>query len=114
MPPVSPQPSAAVAGIGRPAQFFDMLRDAGYRIVKTIAFPDHHRYDARDVARIQAAARQAGAAVVLTTAKDAVRFAALGALPFTLVPIPMRIVVEGWDGLTASIDLAIRRARGQA
>lgn len=115
MSPVTPlSPVLAVAGIGRPEQFFGMLRDAGYRLADTIAFADHHRYNARDVARIEAAVRGAGAAVVLTTEKDAVRFEPLGALPFTLTAVPMRLEVDGWDALTASLGAALDRARGHA
>ena len=105
-------PGLAVAGIGHPAQFFGMLRDAGYQVEATIAFPDHHRYTASDIARIAAAVRSAGAATVLTTEKDAVRFEALGTLPFTLTPVAMRLDVDGWDVLTAALDAALRRARG--
>ena len=36
-------------------------------------FGDHHRFGARDVRRIAAAAKSAAEAVVLTTDKDAVR-----------------------------------------
>ena len=107
-------PGLAVAGIGDPAQFFGMLRDAGYQLVETITFADHHPYDARDIARIAAAARGRGADVVLTTEKDAVRFEPLGRLPFTLTPVAMRLHVDGWDSLTASLDAGIRRARGGA
>jgi tetraacyldisaccharide 4'-kinase len=101
----------AVAGIGRPGQFFDMLPGAGYRVAGTMTFPDHHRYDPKDVARIDAAARAVGADVVVTTAKDAVRFEPLGALPFSLVPIRMSLQFDGWDQLTASIVAAIERRR---
>jgi hypothetical protein len=52
--------------------------------------------------------------MVLTTDKDAVRFESLGTLPFTLTPVALQLDVVGWDALTASIDAAIRRARGLA
>jgi tetraacyldisaccharide 4'-kinase len=107
-------PVVAVAGIGNPQQFFGLLRDAGYQLVDTIAFADHHRYDARDVARIAAVGRAAGTSVVVTTAKDAVRFEPLGPLPFTLVPATMRLDVSGWDVLAVSIEHALHRARGMA
>jgi tetraacyldisaccharide 4'-kinase len=115
--PIAPAPGApslALAGIGNPEQFFGMLRDAGYRVETTMTFPDHHRYTPSDVARITAAARRAGATTVLTTAKDAVRFEALGPLPFTVTPIAMRLRIDGWGSLTASLDQAVRRARGVA
>ena len=115
LPPVSPlSPAIAVAGIGNPQQFFDMLRDAGYRVETSLAFADHHRYVPADLARIAAAARAVGSSVVWTTEKDAVRFEPLGALPFTVVAVPMRLDVGNWDALTASLDAALCRARGVA
>jgi tetraacyldisaccharide 4'-kinase len=107
-------PGLAVAGIGDPAQFFAMLRDAGYAVGATLAFADHHPYTSADVARIARAARDAGATVVLTTEKDAVRFEALGPLPFTVIPVAMRLDVDGWDVLTAAVRQSLRRARGAA
>jgi tetraacyldisaccharide 4'-kinase len=113
-PNASGAPGVAVAGIGDPARFFDMLRDAGYRVEATMAFADHHPFTAADVARIDATVREARAAVVLTTCKDAVRFESLGSLPFTVAPVAMRLEVDGWDALTASLVQAIRRVRGSA
>lgn len=104
----------AVAGIGQPDRFFSMLRDAGYRMAFTMPFPDHHRYTSADVARLEETARAAGADMVVTTAKDAVRFEALGPLPFTLVTVPMRLVVEPWERLGAAVDAALERARTRA
>lgn len=34
----------AAAGIGQPERFFTMLRQAGLRLARTLALPDHHRY----------------------------------------------------------------------
>ena len=63
----------AVAGIARPERFFDDVRAAGFDIVRAMAFPDHHRYSRRDVRRLQAEARRAGAQAIVTTDKDFVR-----------------------------------------
>lgn len=65
----------AFAGIGRPAKFFATLEDLGCRIVARHAFPDHHPYRRAAVERLRAAAKTAGA-VLVTTAKDAVRLPA--------------------------------------
>ncbi|MEL6980039.1 MAG: tetraacyldisaccharide 4'-kinase [Pseudomonadota bacterium] len=63
----------AFAGIGRPEKFFDTLRDLGADLVETTAFPDHHRYSAAMLQRLEARA-QARGATLATTEKDAVRF----------------------------------------
>jgi tetraacyldisaccharide 4'-kinase len=104
----------AVAGIARPEQFFEMLRVAGYQVAQTLAFADHHRYRLNDLARIAAAARDAGVEAVVTTQKDAVRFEPLAPLPFMLRSIPMSLVIDQWDALAASVEEAVRRTREPA
>ena len=86
----------AVAGIARPERFFADLTSVGWEVVGTMAFRDHHPFTRRDIARIAAAARRAAAAIVLTTEKDAVRFAAcdLGDLPLAAVPLHVGIEPE--------------------
>ena len=83
----APGPAMAIAGIARPQQFFEDLRSAGYRIVKTLGFRDHHRYSRRDVDRLVRDARMAGAEAILTTEKDFVRL-----LPFRPFALPVRCV----------------------
>ncbi|MCU0970695.1 MAG: tetraacyldisaccharide 4'-kinase [Gammaproteobacteria bacterium] len=75
----------AVAGIGNPERFFALLRSHG-AVVEGRAFPDHHRFHARDI-------EAPGDEPVIMTEKDAVkceRFA--GArhwmLPVEAVPDP--------------------------
>jgi len=63
----------AVAGIARPARFFDVLGRQGCSVVHTIAFPDHHWFRPRDLERVAGAVREHGADLVVTTEKDAVR-----------------------------------------
>jgi tetraacyldisaccharide 4'-kinase len=63
----------AFAGIARPERFFNALRSLGYEVARELTFPDHHWYTARDILRIQAAARETGATLTITTGKDAVR-----------------------------------------
>ncbi|HKB13375.1 MAG TPA: tetraacyldisaccharide 4'-kinase [Vicinamibacterales bacterium] len=78
-----------VAAIARPDRFVADVEAAGWEISGVLSFRDHHRFDARDVARIGAEARAKGSAVVLTTEKDAVRLVAcnLGDLPIASVPL---------------------------
>jgi tetraacyldisaccharide 4'-kinase len=82
-----------VAGIARPDRFFSDLVASGWDVVGTAAFRDHHRFTRADVIRIEREARKAAAAIVLTTAKDAVRLVAndLGALPMAFVPLTASI-----------------------
>ena len=78
----------AFAGIARPERFFNALRSLGYEVARELAFPDHHWYTAGDVARIQAAAREANAPLIVTTEKDAVR------CDLECVVLPMTVAVE--------------------
>jgi tetraacyldisaccharide 4'-kinase len=63
---------AAFAGIGRPEKFFMTLRRLGALLAMTQAFPDHHPYDADEIARMRQMAVRENARLV-TTAKDWVR-----------------------------------------
>jgi tetraacyldisaccharide 4'-kinase len=87
----APQRVVAFAGIARPDRFFNALRSLGYDVARELTFPDHHWYTARDVARIQAAARDAGEALIVTTEKDAVR------CPLQCATLPMSVAIEPAD-----------------
>lgn len=65
------RPVAAFSGIARPEQFIRDLQKLRLQIMWQRDFPDHHRYTAADLAAINAAAMQAGAAALITTEKDA-------------------------------------------
>jgi tetraacyldisaccharide 4'-kinase len=81
----------AFAGIARPERFFKALRSLGYDVARELTFPDHHWYTARDVGRIEAAARDAGEALIITTEKDAVR------CPLQCATLPMSVAIEPAD-----------------
>ena len=76
--PACDGPVAAFCGIARPEQFFAGLERAGLRLAARITFPDHHWYTARDLERVFAGARAAGAAALITTEKDLIRIGAAG------------------------------------
>jgi tetraacyldisaccharide 4'-kinase len=69
----APRRVLAVAGIARPERFFEALRTEGWEVAGERAYRDHHWYSATDIGEIQRAARQAGADLIVTTEKDAVR-----------------------------------------
>ena len=69
-------PSARVAAfcaVGNPASFFESLRGAGYEVAVERAFPDHHVYSQDEIDALIRSAKDAGAEVLVTTAKDAVK-----------------------------------------
>jgi tetraacyldisaccharide 4'-kinase len=93
----------AVAGIAHPENFFEMLRSAGATVVGTLPFPDHHRYGENDIATIDRRVRETDARLVLTTEKDAVKFAALGALPFGWHAVPLALQFDPPDVVFESV-----------
>ena len=93
----------AVAGIANPDRFVDALRDAGWQVADSLTFPDHHRYTRADVDRIARRMQQSGAEAVFTTDKDAVRFEALGPVPFPLYRVPLVVTFEPAEALFESV-----------
>jgi tetraacyldisaccharide 4'-kinase len=90
-----------VAGIANPHRFADDVRAAGWVVAGEQWFPDHHSFIAGDVARIAARVTESKAEAVLTTEKDAVRFEALGSMPFPLYAVPLSVA---FDPPTALFD----------
>ena len=102
-------PIVAVAGIARPQRFFAALRAAGFTVARELVFRDHHWFDERDIARVESEANAAGARMVITTEKDAVRLAAFE-LP-AWAYLPMRATVSPVDELSTWLRQRIDRAR---
>jgi tetraacyldisaccharide 4'-kinase len=73
----------AIAGIGDPRRFFDLLRRLGFAPV-CHAFPDHHRY-------VRADLELTGATAILMTEKDAVKCAVFADARCWYLPIRARI-----------------------
>jgi len=94
------QPMLAFCGLGNPRQFFRLLEQLAPAKLHTIVFPDHHRYDHRDIDRIKSAARRGGAAYIATTAKDAIN------LPRHLAPSNL-IVINIRMALPPTLESAI-------
>lgn len=93
----------AVAGVANPARFVDALGDSGWTVADSVFFPDHHRFARADIERIASKVQTSGADAVFTTDKDAVRFEALGALPFALYRVPLVVTFEPAEALFESV-----------
>jgi len=86
----APAPGASVvalAAIARPERFSQALQSAGFTVLRSLTFRDHHQFSLRDVAAAASAMRESGASAVLTTEKDAVRL-----LPYRPLPVPIAYV----------------------
>ncbi|HEV7700040.1 MAG TPA: tetraacyldisaccharide 4'-kinase [Pyrinomonadaceae bacterium] len=82
----------AFCGLGSPDNFFSLLRKNAIEVAGSLAFRDHYVYLQRDIERIEAAASEAGADSLVTTAKDAVKLAEHRfTLPCYVIEIGMEI-----------------------
>lgn len=76
--PATPlQPAGAFCGVGNAESFFNQLRGAGYELVLTRSFPDHHQYKQSDVDALAREAASQGVVSWITTAKDAIKLRSL-------------------------------------
>lgn len=102
-----------VSGVGNPDAFAAGVRTLGARVAGRADFDDHHEYSQSDVAAIASRAREVAAEVVVTTAKDAVKLAAL-AWPGDAPPLRVlgvAAVVTGENALwTKLLDEALAAA----
>ncbi|RTL86589.1 MAG: tetraacyldisaccharide 4'-kinase [Hyphomicrobiales bacterium] len=97
----------AFAGIGRPEKFFRTLENVGAELVARRAFPDHHRFSARDLDRLATLARRHEARLV-TTEKDVVRLPE-GATEVDVLPV--RLVFDDADAVAAALAARLSAAR---
>jgi tetraacyldisaccharide 4'-kinase len=89
------QPVAAFCGIGNPESFFNQLSREGYALVFTRAFADHHNYNQSDLDQLIRKAKNHGANVLISTAKDALKLASLKLeLPCYILDIKISITDE--------------------
>lgn len=64
-------PFFAFCGLGNPDAFLRDLRNWGLAVCGQAIFPDHHRYESRDIAKIMQEGQRAGSNAFVTTEKDA-------------------------------------------
>ena len=107
-------PCFAFCGIARPENFFAQLRGAGVSLAGTHAFRDHHRYAAGDIQQLLELRRTAGAAIFLTTEKDAVNLGErIGELaPIHVVPVHMEL--RDADAAVDALLARIKRLKSQS
>ncbi len=86
-------PLLAVSGIGNPESFVTSLHEAGYEVVSSLSYDDHHDYTDDDLIEMwkEAFAHQAKGLVI--TEKDAVKLAQLPAA----LTMPLPVLVLGVD-----------------
>jgi tetraacyldisaccharide 4'-kinase len=108
-------PVLAYAGIGRPEKFFAALADAGAIVMRSVPFPDHHRFSETEATELLSRAEAEGLRLV-TTEKDLARLA--GAKGTALVRLrerssafPVVLVFENPAAVGEMVAEAMRRHR---
>jgi tetraacyldisaccharide 4'-kinase len=89
---IGSRPAFAFCGLGNPQNFVDLLEQNDIAVNGSIAFRDHHIYSQKDIERIESEAKIAGADILLTTAKDAVKLSHFKfQIPCFVVEIEMNV-----------------------
>ncbi|MBK7394077.1 MAG: tetraacyldisaccharide 4'-kinase [Chloracidobacterium sp.] len=70
---IGSRPAFAFCGLGNPENFFKLFLRNNITVNGQLAFRDHYVYSRKDIEKIKNEARDAGAEVLLTTTKDAVK-----------------------------------------
>jgi tetraacyldisaccharide 4'-kinase len=83
----------AVSGIAAPEAFETTLRELGADVVDHLAWPDHHRFGAEDARTIRAWCDACPEAVLITTAKDRVRWPEDAPVPAVLT-VKLEVAAE--------------------
>lgn len=95
----------AFAGIASPSAFRGTLDELGARVEAAIAFRDHHWYDERDLAALEARAEVPGIDGLVTTEKDWVRLRALRPCRRPLYVVSVRLdLLSGHDAWLAAFE----------
>jgi tetraacyldisaccharide 4'-kinase len=99
----------AFCGIARPGSFLDTLREAGVSPVDFVTYPDHHHFTSGDLAELAERAARAGAEMIITTEKDAVKIEthAGGTPPFYALTVELTLLdnADEWEWyLTGGIE----------
>lgn len=89
--------SLAFCALGNPNNFFDQLKCENFNLTATEIFPDHHFYSQKDIGKIENKARERGAEILITTAKDAVKLKGLK-IDFPAFSAENEIIFEDREG----------------
>ena len=114
-----PSMPVAFCGIARPDSFTTMLNAEGCMPVARMDFPDHHRYNDDDVAKLLEKARHSGANGFVTTEKDAVkltqqmmeRLEAVGPVVVTRLSVELVDEASAMQQLVSRVGRLDRRRR---
>ncbi len=94
-----------LSGIAVPQGFEDSLRKLSARVIWCERYADHHRYDTSEIIYALNKTADLGAAALITTEKDAVRFPRLETTPVPCYYLRVDIeILKGADNFTAAVN----------
>ena len=103
----------AFSGIARPRQFLEGLKSLKLEIAGTLTFPDHHRYQQRDIDSLLALKKQTKADSFIATEKDLINLGTLSTHLSPLVAIPLRIELETPQQALTEVIRTLEQRSGQ-
>ena len=96
---------ATISGIAVPEGFENGVRNLGAEIVHTARYADHHRYTQQEIIETINQAVSAGAELIVTTEKDAVRFPRIDRCDLPVIYLRVEIeMLSGSDAFNDWID----------
>jgi tetraacyldisaccharide 4'-kinase len=102
----APARVAAFCAVGNPSSFFEHVRRSGYELALSTSFPDHHVYSQAEIDSSTRSAQQAGAAALITTAKDAVKLRSLS-FSFPCYVLEIEMAIDNADDLARLVLQAV-------
>jgi len=105
-----PESAFLVSGIARPERFAADVRASGVDVLGHAAFPDHHRLSAPELDTVIAEAQRVGAAALVTTAKDWVRWPE-SYPPVRVLTLEIRAEIDDEQALRGQLRLVTGRMR---
>ena len=96
---------ASISAIANPKSFEDKLTNLGADLVYTKSYADHHAYTQQEVINFLNKAKEAGASIILTTEKDAVRFPRLVRIDIPVYFLRVEIdILSGYESFEQCIS----------
>ena len=99
-----------LCGIANPASFARTVTDAGARVTRVLAYPDHHPFTPSELDRAVSLAQRSGAECIVTTEKDAVRIPPDHAIVNHLAALDIELRVTSGENalvkLLSTLDVA--------
>ena len=96
----------AVAGIGNPQRFYDLLRQARIKVIEH-SFPDHHAFSIEDFKDM------ADNLPILMTEKDAVKCRKLGLENAWFLSVEAQLPTEWEDALLSEVRRLLKQTGGR-